>query len=655
MKFFGWTGAPGAAVSRSVEETSGQARRRRLGRRAVAAMCALAFPVLAATNAMAATTVITKNAGKLAAVGPVNTVNGFPAWYQDSTGRRVEPCLDQNNRFCGFLPGDVPAAGPIVFPSNFPGEFFYQLVASNLTFPTGGSAALTLGLEGAFANGGAVAGDQQVFARTRIVVKGGPANSTLTFTYPFGTATVDTDATGAGKLVEDKTPAVGNFTTPLAGNFGPFLVWDTGTVKDSTGEYAGDPAVAHKVTGSPFSTNVFAVSGPTTASTDQFTISGKISTNTGVQADAATATPDGRFVDVFATSAGEQLQVEPIQGGATPTPMLHDPKSDRFYARLTVDPAKAAPTNITVTNIADTPVSKSDVAVKTPSGITIGKATYDGKTLTVNATATGTDPLTLTGYGALTSGADATFTTLSPPATIEVKAGTRSATAPVVISGGDATTAQPPITPTNPPTGSGTGTGTGTGPAAPANLRATPGATNVNLAWNAVTGATGYRVTVYTVNAQGVATKATTQPVVTTPPSTTQNVVGLTANTSYQFTVMVTTGAGNSAESAPVSAKTLAETVTITSARYKTTDFRVQGTSTATSGSVSVYGADPGIGPTPVGTPLAGMANVPLTAAAPPATGSTFDARVRTGVPLKPNQVWVRTSNGAVAGPFPVS
>src|SRR4051794_32165147 len=118
MKFLGWTGAPGVGVSGSVDETSARARRRRLVRRAIAAVCALAFPVLAATNAMAATTVVTKNAGKLAAVGPVNTVNGFPAWYQDSTGRRVEPCLDRDNPLCGFLAGDVPGAGPIAFPSN---------------------------------------------------------------------------------------------------------------------------------------------------------------------------------------------------------------------------------------------------------------------------------------------------------------------------------------------------------------------------------------------------------------------------------------------------------------------------------------------------------------------------------------------------------
>ena len=115
-----------------------------------------------------------------------------------------------------------------------------------------------------------------------------------------------------------------------------------------------------------------------------------------------------------------------------------------------------------------------------------------------------------------------------------------------------------------------------------------------------------------------------------------------------------TTAAGTSAESTPkVSAKTVAETVTITTARWKANDFRVVGTSTATNGTVNVYGVDPA---TTGATPLAGMANVPLTTAAPPATGTAFDARVRTGAPRPASgQVWVRTSNGAVAGPFTVS
>lgn len=643
MKLSGWRGAPAGAA-----DPSADARARRI-RRAAAALCALALPLAGATDATAATQVTKPNTGNLTAVGPVNALNGFPAWYQDSKGLRVEPCLDKDNALCGFLPGDVPdPTRPISFPANFPEEFFYQVVGAGITNGAF-KATLTIGLEGAFANGAAVQGDQQVFARTRIVVKGAPTTLTapLHFVTPFGEADVDIDATGAGKLVEDKTPAIGNFATPLAGNFGPFLTSTAGTIKDSTGEYLGDPNVAGTVTGSPFGTNVFSVSGGVTGTTDQFTISGKVATNTGVQADAASATADGRFVDVFATSTGEQLQVEP-SGAATPlTPMLHDPKSDRFYARLPV--TGALPAEVTVTNIADKPASQSKVAVRTPTGLSISRAEFSGKdnTLTVSASsATPGDALTVTGYGPLTAGT-ATFGTVSPPATVEVTAGSgtgaRKVTAPVTITDGVVTPAQPSIPPQQPPGG-------GTTVPAPTGLRATPGATNVALTWAAVTGATKYQVTAYAADGT---TRLTPQPVSTA--ATLQNVVGLAAGTSYQFTVTATTGAGTSAESPKVTAKTATETVAITSARWKATDFRVQGTSSAAGGTVSVYTANPGTGPTPVGTPIAGMANVALTAGVPPATGSAFDARLRTGVPARPAQVWVRTNNGAVAGPFTVT
>jgi hypothetical protein len=146
-------------------------------------------------------------------------------------------------------------------------------------------------------------------------------------------------------------------------------------------------------------------------------------------------------------------------------------------------------------------------------------------------------------------------------------------------------------------------------------------------------------------------TKAATQPVAVTgtPPATTQNVVGLTANTAYRFTVTATTGARTSAESAPANAATTGDTVTITTARFKTTDFRVVGTTSAATGTVNVYGVDPRTNPT--APPLAGMTNVQITSAAP-AAGGAFDARVRTGA-IRPasGQVWVKTSNGAVSAP----
>jgi len=195
---------------------------RRLGRRGAASVVTAALLLTGVGAATATTQVTVKNPGGLTAAGPVSGENGFPTYYQDSAGTRVELCLDGENPLCGFLPGDIPdETQPISFPDNFPEEAFYMLAGSQIDLPGGGTATLTLGLEGAFANGVAQGG-QMVFARQRVVVKGGPANTTVTLTHPYGAVTVDLDGTGAGRLVEDVSPAVGNFTAALGGNIGPF-------------------------------------------------------------------------------------------------------------------------------------------------------------------------------------------------------------------------------------------------------------------------------------------------------------------------------------------------------------------------------------------------------------------------------------------------
>src|SRR4051812_39749427 len=329
--------------------------RRRWSRRAVALTAVAALPLAGATAALATTAVVKTNPGGLTAVGPVNSEYGFPAWYQDNTGKRVELCLDGNDPMCGFVA--APVAGfdntqPTVFPTNFPNEAFYALASSTLTLPNGGKATLTLGLEAAFTNQ-VQNGDQITFARQRIFVVGGPANTTLHFHEPYGNIDVDTDATGKGRITEDIAPSVGNFETPLKGNLGPFLTWDTGTVKTPSGEYLGDPAVAHAVTGGP-NGNVFSVdydNGAQTATEPTFTLQGKIATNTGVKADSAVLGTDAggaKVVDVFASSeadAGELFVAADTAAGIKTTPMAASTTTaglKYFYARVAVsgtDPA----------------------------------------------------------------------------------------------------------------------------------------------------------------------------------------------------------------------------------------------------------------------------------------------------------------------------
>jgi hypothetical protein len=190
-------------------------------------------------------------------------------------------------------------------------------------------------------------------------------------------------------------------------------------------------------------------------------------------------------------------------------------------------------------------------------------------------------------------------------------------------------------------------------PAAPTGLKGTAAERSVALSWDTSTGATSYQVNV----SQGTTALATQPNPVT---GTTQTISGLTAGTDYTFTVTAT-NEGGSNTSEPLTVKTLAATerLTITRARWKSNDFRVEGTSSATSGTVSVHVAvtDPLTKQiVPADTPIAGMANQPLTAAVAPATGSTFDTRLRTNVPNpKPAQIFVKSSNGGIAGPFTVA
>ena len=190
--------------------------------------------------------------------------------------------------------------------------------------------------------------------------------------------------------------------------------------------------------------------------------------------------------------------------------------------------------------------------------------------------------------------------------------------------------------------------------AAPTGLAGTPGGSSLALTWNATPAATSYQVTVY--NADGTAPlPAAQQPAETT--RTSQTVAGLAGSTAYQVGVRAINAGGAGPESAKLRLLTT-ESVTIGTAKWKANDFRVTGTSSATSGTVTVLRAvrNATTGVVEPGAAFTGLANQPLTAAVPPATGTTYDARLRTGVPTtNPGQVFVRSSNGGQAGPFTVT
>ena len=484
-------------------------------RRNVAAAAAVLLTATGVGSAVAATQVTQTNPGGLIAVGPINAAYGFPSWYEDKNHTRLELCLEAQNPLCGFLPGDIPnEAAEISFPDNFPDEAFYMLAGSELELPGGGRAVLVLGLEAAFSNS-VTDGDQVVFGRQRIVVKGGPANQTLSFKHPYGTITIDTDGSGDGKLVEDISPAIGNFATALKSNVGPFLKWDSG----APAGYLGDPNQDHTVTGSPFDYNKFSVTGGgLSLETDQFSLMGKLATNSGVSADSAVI--NGSMMDIFASSSNSaQLQVEGQDGKFKLTPMVTDPSSGRYYARIQF--TGDAPTSVKITNIADKPASSSTVNVSKPSGISITKAVFDGSKLDIAATSSVGYPLEVIGLGSLTAPttagapAEASFAVKAPPASITVKhAAGNTASLAVTVAGGNAT--EPgldPLVPAQDPgpvieTGSGggstgdpgtgdPGTGdTGTEPltaAVTASSTAAARGASVQLDGRSSTGEVGYR------------------------------------------------------------------------------------------------------------------------------------------------------------------
>lgn len=499
-------------------------------RRGIAAAAALILTVTGLGPAVAATQVTVKNPGGLTAVGPVNTEYGFPSWYEDSTKTRVELCLDAENPLCGFLPGDIPdETAPISFPGNFPAEAFYMLAGSGLDLPGGGRAILVLGLEAAFSNT-VTQGDQVVFGRQRIVVKGGPANTTLAFRHPYGTITIDTDASGGGKLVEDIAPAAGNFTTALKSNIGPFLKWDPAAAPAAPEGYLGDPNQEHTVTGSPLNYNKFSVTGGGLAlETAQFGLQGKISTNRGVSADGAML--NGDMIDVFASSGPDsQLQVDGQASKFETTPMANDPGSGRYYARIKF--TGTAPAAIKVTNIGDKPAASSLVDVTRPSGVSITKAIYDGTTLTVAALSAEGYPLTVTGLGTLDEPSPGTpseksFPVKAPPATVTVKSASGgSASLPVTVSGGTATPAGlDPVTPAPDPgpivdTGSGPGTVGQTAPATATATAASPTLTRggtVQLDGSASTSAATYKWRQIGGSAITISSDTAAKPVISLP------------------------------------------------------------------------------------------------------------------------------------------
>ena len=314
----------------------------RLTRRATAVLVGgLAF--VAMVGVAAGEIVGPKNSGHLTAFGPISETDGFPVWYKDDAGRKLEFCVDQNDPLCGFLPGEVPdETKPLSFPDNWPEEIFYFLAGSEITPPGGGAIDATLGLEATFANGAPVDGDQMVFGRVRFRGRDLQPGATYTITHPYGVDRFTAEADGTFRFVEDIGISPGQFGGALNSRIGPFLRWDPNVAPAAPAGYVGDPNVEHAVTGSPYETNYLKAcvtpaggGAEDCAQTDQFAIQGKYATNGGVEAVRATyarTTTDGGTLDVFAGSDQGAQSIEVTGTGFDPTRLTGD--QGRYLAHL---------------------------------------------------------------------------------------------------------------------------------------------------------------------------------------------------------------------------------------------------------------------------------------------------------------------------------
>lgn len=250
--------------------------------------------------------------GGVAAVGPVDAADGFPQWYRDENGVTLAQCNDFKDANCAIAPDEFfDGVNPEVFPTNFPGEFFYQSgVSDNIITPgcnggPAGRAKMILGLEGAFIADAPTPTEQITFGRVRISVQGGLCPDTsYDFVGPYGTTTLVTNDQGSiarNRGTDDVgcTPVVPDtcdFTIALQSRIAAsFLRWDPAVAPAAPAGYIGDGVTLHKVIGAPYSpdgitpANYFQIndaSGTQVGKTNVFSVIGKL--KGPLEADPAT-------------------------------------------------------------------------------------------------------------------------------------------------------------------------------------------------------------------------------------------------------------------------------------------------------------------------------------------------------------------------------
>lgn len=320
--------------------------------------------------------------------GPIATgpLKLFPAWYMDKTGVALEACVDGTPLCINSTLAQLrrPAA-----PGG--GEAFYWMAVADL--PTlSVRSFVELALEITFLNPVVNRANAMIFNRLRVRIDGFTppvADGNFTIVHPFGSQVIPV-AAGATEI---------NFTTDLPGsaglasfagvlaapNIGPFLA----QINPPPG-YIGSPDVPSAVTGG-INGNVVTVLdtlGAQIATTDQFTVLGKLATNGGLSQARAnyTRTADGTFtVNAVARSIGNQRIVANI-GATNPLRLVLAPVAGQigsYTGTATLGRAKRiSPLKLVNTSDRRRP---SVMLNPVPDLVTITNATWANGFLTVQA------------------------------------------------------------------------------------------------------------------------------------------------------------------------------------------------------------------------------------------------------------------------------
>lgn len=389
---------------------------------------------------------------QLARVGPVDTNNGFPQWYQDPSGLVLDACLPNSAELtdgtCLVTPDQLASpTSPITFPNNFPDEFFFYNATSTMALPSGGNALLVLALEGAFLNGPVLAGDQMVFTRLRIRVDVPSPGGTYRVIHPFGVEVFPDVPAGLRTInfTNDIGLTAGNFAEALNGKITTFLRASTTAggpaspfvVLNGGNTFLTDPLVTTPITGSPFGTNVFRIEGPNIGGpgidfieSDQFTLMGRVHlapVPSPVMVTRATyrRTSSSAQADVFATATPAIGVPDPVLSvtGTNCRGTLMSKMGTSYFAQAQLTDPNAIPASLLITNSSDSPVTFTETDLVDEVQITA--ANWDPATQMLSIQAFSGDQvappmLMALGLGPLDATGQLTVQTPLPPAEIVV-------------------------------------------------------------------------------------------------------------------------------------------------------------------------------------------------------------------------------------------